>query len=98
MDVAQGVHDALEWDASQRPATERDVEPLPRHVDPCLIVGRDLLFSIDDLFTAGFSCDLVLISAFVPPLGQARSPPENVRGAPNGAPLEDHNQGALRAF
>jgi len=66
MDVAQGVHDALEWDASQRPATERDVEPLPRHVDPCLIVGRDLLFSIDDLFTAGFSCDLVLISAFVP--------------------------------
>jgi hypothetical protein len=33
VDLAQGVHDALEWDASQRPAAEGDVEPLPRNIE-----------------------------------------------------------------
>jgi len=32
VDIAQGVHDALERDASQRPAAEREVEPLAREV------------------------------------------------------------------
>jgi hypothetical protein len=35
VDVAQGVHDALEWDASQRPSAQGNVEPLARHVE-CL--------------------------------------------------------------
>ena len=33
MDVPQGVHDALRLDSSQRPAEERDVEPLARDVE-----------------------------------------------------------------
>jgi hypothetical protein len=32
VDVAQGVHDALERHASQRPAAERDVETLPSEI------------------------------------------------------------------
>src|SRR5207247_1228751 len=35
VDVAQGMHDALEGDTSQGPAAERDVESLPGHVE-CL--------------------------------------------------------------
>jgi hypothetical protein len=33
MDVAQGVHDALTFDSSQRPGEEREVEAPPRDVD-----------------------------------------------------------------
>ena len=33
MDVAQGVHDALTFDSSQRPGEEREVEAAPRGVD-----------------------------------------------------------------
>jgi hypothetical protein len=33
MDVAQGVHDALTFDSSQRPGKEREVETPPRDVD-----------------------------------------------------------------
>jgi hypothetical protein len=33
MDVAQGVHDALTFDSSQRPGEEREVEAPPRGVD-----------------------------------------------------------------
>ena len=33
MDLPQGVHDALRLDSSQRPAEERDVEPLARYVE-----------------------------------------------------------------
>jgi len=33
VDVAQGVHDALERDASQRPAAERDVESFAREIE-----------------------------------------------------------------
>jgi len=33
MDVAQGVHDALTFDSSQRPGEEREVEAPPRYVD-----------------------------------------------------------------
>ncbi len=33
MDVAQGVHDALDRDASQRPAAEHDVEVLAREIE-----------------------------------------------------------------
>jgi hypothetical protein len=33
VDVVQGVHDALEGDASQRPAAECDVEPLARYIE-----------------------------------------------------------------
>jgi hypothetical protein len=39
VDVAQGVHDALEWDASQRPAAERDVESPPGHVERIGVVN-----------------------------------------------------------
>jgi hypothetical protein len=45
MKVAQGVHDALERDASQRPAVERDVEALAGNVQRfCVVNGEaDLL-------------------------------------------------------
>jgi hypothetical protein len=33
MDVAQGVHDALTFDSSQRPGEEREVEASPGRVD-----------------------------------------------------------------
>jgi len=37
----QGVHDALRLDASQRPSTERDVEPLTRHLERFRAVHRE---------------------------------------------------------
>jgi hypothetical protein len=41
VDVAQGVHDALDWDASQRPAAERDVEAFPREIAClCIVDGK----------------------------------------------------------
>jgi hypothetical protein len=41
VDVAQGVHDALERNASQRPATEREVEPLARKIECfCVVHGE----------------------------------------------------------
>jgi hypothetical protein len=33
VDVVQGVHDALDWDTSQRPAAESEVESFPRDVE-----------------------------------------------------------------
>jgi hypothetical protein len=41
VDVAQGVHDALDRDASQRPAAERDVETLAREVERLSVVDAD---------------------------------------------------------
>ena len=38
MNVSQGVHDASEWNTSQRPAAESDVEPLPRNVERFSVV------------------------------------------------------------
>src|SRR5439155_19398287 len=41
VDVAQGVHDALGWHASQRPATQREVEPLALDVQrPGVVDGE----------------------------------------------------------
>ena len=41
MDLAQGVHDALRLDASQRPAAQREVEPTPLHVERVGIVDAE---------------------------------------------------------
>jgi len=38
VDLARGVHDALERDASQRPAAEREVEPFPWEVERFRVV------------------------------------------------------------
>jgi hypothetical protein len=41
VDVAQGVHDALQRDASQRPAAEPDVEALAREVERLGVVDGE---------------------------------------------------------
>src|SRR6266540_6405372 len=41
VDVVQGVHDALEWNASQGPAAEGDVEALTGHVERFGIVNGE---------------------------------------------------------
>ena len=41
VDVAQGVHDALDRDASQRPAAERDVEALSTEIACLRVVDRE---------------------------------------------------------
>ena len=41
MDVAQSVHDALNGNASQRPAAERDIEALAREVERLGIVDGE---------------------------------------------------------
>src|SRR3954453_3971994 len=41
MDVVQGVHDALQRNASQRPSAERDIEALARTVERfCVMNGE----------------------------------------------------------
>src|SRR5215211_2326668 len=66
MNFAQSVHDALDRDASQRPAAEREVEPLARHVQrlrivdgeahALLVLRRDRGARCADRIAAGIEC------------------------------------------
>jgi hypothetical protein len=41
VDVVQGVHDALDWDTSQRPSAESDVKPRTRDIERFGVVDSE---------------------------------------------------------